>query len=291
MTIKKVALIGAGNMGSRMAKNVHKVGFDLMVCDQSQSVLDEFSSLGVKVTKSARDCASADAIIVLVANDQQILSVTTGPEGVGPHIPKGHSPIVCMMSTTLPSTIHQVLKGLEGSGARLIDAPVSGGLVKAAQGTLTIMLGGDDKTLDEVTPLMKSMGESIFRCGGLGSAEVVKVINNMIGITNINITSEAMQLAAKSGVDFDKILPILEVSTGRNFLTQNASETREHFKSWARTPEAFDAFVKIISKDLHLALSLGESVGLDMPLLAKISASVDASGERVMNQFLSNGPK
>jgi len=140
-------------------------------------------------------------------------------------------------------------------------------------------------------PLMKSMGESIFRCGGLGSAEVVKVINNMIGITNIYITGEAMQLAAKSGVDFDKIASILDVSTGRNFLSQKPTETREHFKSWARTPEAFDAYVKIVSKDLHLALSLGESVGLDMPLLAKISASVDDSDDRIMNQFLSNGPK
>ena len=291
MTIKTVALIGAGNMGSRMAKNVHKAGFDLMVCDQSQAVLDEFASMGVKVTKSAQDCASADAIIVLVANDQQILSVTTGPQGVGSHIPKGHSPIVCMMSTTLPTTIHQVQHGLEGTGARLIDAPVSGGLVKAEQGTLSIMMGGDDKTLDEVMPLMQSMGESIFRCGGLGSAEVVKVINNMIAITSIYITSEAMQLAAKSGVDFDRILPILDVSSGRNFLTQDPSETRHQFKSWARTPEAFDAYVKIVSKDLHLALSLGESVGFDMPLLAKISESVDASDERIMKQFLSNGPK
>jgi len=291
MTIKTVALIGAGNMGSRMAKNVHKAGFELMVCDQSQSVLDEFSSLGVKVTKSARDCASADAIIVLVANDQQIMSVTVGADGVGPHIPKGNSPIVCMMSTTLPGTIHQVQKGLEGTGARLIDAPVSGGLVKAEQGTLTIMMGGQDKELDEVMPLMKSMGESIFRCGGLGSAEVVKVINNMIGITSIYITSEAMQLAAKSGVDFDRILPILDVSSGRNFLTQDPSETRNQFKSWARTPEAFDAYVKIVSKDLHLALSLGESVGFDMPLLTKISQSVDASDDRIMNQFLQNGPK
>ena len=290
MSIKKVALIGAGNMGSRMAKNVHKAGFDLMVCDQSQAVLDEFASMGVKVTKLARDCASADAVIVLVANDQQILSVTTGPDGVGPHIPKGHSPIICMMSTTLPATIQQVAKGLEGTGARLIDAPVSGGLVKAEQGTLTIMMGGDDKLLDDVTPLMKSMGESLFRCGGLGSAEVVKVINNMIGITNIYITGEAMQLAAKSGVDFDQIASILDVSTGRNFLSEHPSDTRNHFKSWARTPEAFDAFVKIVSKDLHLALSLGESVGYQMPLLEKVSASVDASDDRIMNQFLSNGP-
>ena len=291
MTIKKVALIGAGNMGSRMAKNVHKAGFDLMVCDQSQVVLDEFSSMGVKVTKRASDCASADAIIVLVANDQQILSVTTGQDGVGPHIPKGHSPIVCMMSTTLPTTIHQVKKELEGTGARLIDAPVSGGLVKAEQGTLTIMMGGEDKELDEVMPLMTSMGESIFRCGGLGSAEVVKVINNMIGITNIYITGEAMQLASKNGVDFDKIASILDVSTGRNFLSQTPSETHDHYQSWARTPEAFRAFVNIVSKDLHLALSLGESVGLNMPLLAKVSASVDASDDHIMNQFLSNGPK
>ena len=111
MTIKAVALIGAGNMGSRMARCIKRSGFDLIVCDQDPLVLDTFKQEGVRVTLDPRDCALADAIIVLVANDEQIVSVTCGPAGFIGAIPSEHQPLVCIMSTTLPSTLQQVAAG------------------------------------------------------------------------------------------------------------------------------------------------------------------------------------
>ena len=153
------------------------------------------------------------------------------------------------------------------------------------------MASGDPASYEIIKPILGHLGKLFYVGEKAGMGQTMKVINNMIGITNIYITGEAMQLASKNGIDFDKIASILDVSTGRNFLSQTPSETHDHYQSWARTPEAFRAFVNIVSKDLHLALSLGESVGLNMPLLAKVSASVDASDDHIMNQFLSNGPK
>lgn len=97
------------------------------------------------MTTSVAECASADAIIVLLANDAQILEAMLGPGGLADAFPAGHQPVVCMMSTTLPDTLQTISAGLRASGARLIDAPVSGGIVGAEQATLTVMMGAIQK--------------------------------------------------------------------------------------------------------------------------------------------------
>jgi 3-hydroxyisobutyrate dehydrogenase-like beta-hydroxyacid dehydrogenase len=240
----------------------------------------------VSVTQDPRDCALADAIIVLVANDEQIISVTCGSAGFITAIPPEHQPLVCIMSTTLPSTLKQIEAQLKSTGAHLIDAPVSGGLVKAELGTLTIMMSGNDQDLNRAEPLMRSMGTEIFRCGALGAAEVIKVINNMLGIASIYLAAEAFELAAKHGVSIEQIAPILEVSSGRNFMSLDGAMTRQHYQAWARSPEAFFSLVNIVSKDLHLAKALADEVKLDLPLLNDVSLNVDATDQTVMKRWM-----
>lgn len=286
MTIKTVALIGAGNMGSRMARCIKRAGFDLTICDQDLTVLEAFKREGVSVTQDPRDSALADAIIVLVANDEQIVSVTCGTTGFIEAIPSEHQPLVCMMSTTLPSTLKQIAAQLKNTRAHLIDAPVSGGLVKAEQGTLTIMMSGDEQDLNRAEPLMRSMGTEIFRCGALGAAEVIKVINNMLGIANIYLAAEAFELAAKFGVNIEQIAPILEVSSGRNFMSLDGAMTRQHYQAWARSQEAFFSLVNIVSKDLHLAKTLADEAKLELPLLNDLSRNVDATDQTVMKRWM-----
>jgi 3-hydroxyisobutyrate dehydrogenase-like beta-hydroxyacid dehydrogenase len=287
MTIKTVALIGAGNMGSRMARCIKRAGFELTVCDQDLGVLESFAKEGVTTTQHPRACANADAIIVLVANDEQILSVIGGDAGFAHAIPADHRPLVCMMSTTLPTTLKQVAEQLKATHARLIDAPVSGGLVKAELGTLTIMMSGEAQDLDDAEPLMKAMGTEIFRCGALGAAEVIKVINNMLGIANIYLAAEAFELAARYGVDIEQIAPILEVSSGRNFMSLDAAMTKQHYQAWARSKEAFFSLVNIVSKDLHLAKDLAQGAQLELPLLNELSRHVDATDETIFTRWQS----
>lgn len=285
MTVRTVALIGAGNMGSRMAWCIHKAGFGLTVCDQNQAVLDEFARAGCRVTRQARDCAQADVVIVMVANDEQIAAVTSGAEGIVSGLTNDKRPLLCIMSTALPETILRIAQAVESHGISVVDAPVSGGLVKAAQGTLTIMMSGADRDVDTLEPLMRSMGSEIFRCGALGAAEVVKVINNMLGIANIYLAAEAFELAAKYGVEFERLLPILEVSSGRNFMTQDSTLTKDQYQAWARSPEAFRSLVDIVSKDLHLAQALARNVDIQLPLLDDISKHVDNTTEQIMHQW------
>ncbi len=289
MGIKKVAFIGVGSMGAPMAMRVKDAGYELVVYDRSPEVLDHFRAAGAHIASNAAECAVADVVIVLVANDDQIFDVSTGPEGLLHGIPPGHSPVVCIMCTTHPETIKRVASPLIDAGARVIDAPISGGIVKAENGTLTILMGGRSEDFAFVNPLMRVMGENLFECGDLGSAEVVKVANNAICIAIQFLTAEVIDLAERQGVTFEKLAPILNVSSGRNFLTVDAEEGRLQYAAWARSPAAFGSLMKILSKDLHLAEKLATSADLELKLLSQISRYVDQVDPDVFTQWQRHG--
>lgn len=287
--IKTVAFIGAGNMGAPMARRVRSAGYELVVCDRDERVLAQFKEAGAHVTTQAAECAMADVVIVLLANDAQMESALLGEGGLAGAIAEGHHPIVCIMGTTLPDTLQRIQTSLNKAGARLIDAPVSGGIVGAQNGTLTIMLGGDPHDIGMVTPLMETMGTKLFPCGALGSAEIVKVVNNMVCVANMFLTAEAIELAEKHGVAFDTFAPILAVSTGLNFLTADAQTGRAQYAAWARSEEAYEAIHRVVSKDLHLAQRLAEMEKLDLGLLASISNYVDSADPQAMARWMRSG--
>lgn len=287
--IKTVAFIGAGNMGAPMARRAHAAGFELTICDRNEAVLKDFSQDGIRVTRDAADCASADAVVVLLANDAQVKEALIGAQGLSSNIPPGHRPIICMMGTTLPDTLQSIDGPLQAAGARLIDAPISGGIVGAKAGTLTIMMGGEQSDIQAVTPLMQSMGQRLFHCGELGTAEVVKVINNMLCIANMFLTAEAIELAEQHGVTFEKLSPILAVSTGLNFLTADATIGRAQYAAWARSDEAYRAIHAVVSKDLHLALKLAALSGTEPGLLQHISSYVDSNDPAAQQRWIQGG--
>lgn len=289
MTLKTVAFIGAGNMGAPMARRARNGGFELIICDRNQAVLDQFAREGAKVTADSADCAGADAIIVLLGNDAQVMDTLLGDKGLVQAIPPGHHPIVCMMGTTLPDTLNRLQGPIEAAGGRLIDAPISGGIVGAEQGTLTIIMGGDSADVQVVQPLMETMGKRIFHCGALGSGEVVKVINNMICVTNMFLTAEAIELAQRHGVSFESLAPILSVSTGLNFLTTDAQTGRAQYAAWARSEEAYTAIYNVVHKDLHLALKLADLGQLNLGLLKGVSQYVDSGDPEAMGRWMRGG--
>jgi len=267
MAIKSVAIIGVGKMGAPIAFRIRDSGFNLIVCDRDQRVLDLFRKEEINVTDKASDCASSDVVLLLLANDVQIMDVMFGDNGLVDAIPKKDDPIICIMSTVLPETINRVKDGLTGTLAHLLDSPVSGGIVGAQEGTLSIMIGGEESTIEKVIPLFDVLSSKTFRCGQIGSAEVVKIINNMVGISNMFLTAEAIHLAEKFGVTFEELAPILDASSGRNFLTVDAVKGRKQYREWCSTDDSYDATLKILKKDLELASKLGESMDLDLEIL------------------------
>lgn len=289
MSINKVAFIGVGSMGAPMAMRVKEAGYHLVVYDRNPEALGRLRNAGAEIATSAAECAAADVVIVLVANDEQIFDVTIGSEGVLQGIPPGHSPVVCIMCTTHPETIMRVAGPLVAAGARVMDAPISGGIVGAQKGTLTILMGGKREDFTFVNPLMRVLGENLFECGDLGSAEVVKVANNAICIAVQFLTAEVIDLAERQGVSFEKLAPILSVSSGRNFLTVDAEEGRLQYAAWARSPDAFSSLMKILAKDLHLAEKLAASANLELNLLSRIASYVDQVDLDIFEQWERHG--
>lgn len=283
--IKTVTFIGAGNMGSRMARRVRLGGFDVTICDASAAVREGFSGAGWPVTGKPSDAAASDVVILLVASDQQIEDVLFGDGGLVSGLRDEAKPILLVMSTTMPANVRSIRDRMAPHGVTVLDSPVSGGLVGAEQGTLAIMMGGDDGDIDSVQPVVKCMGTNIFRCGGVGAGQVSKLINNMIAISNIYVVSEAYALAEKAGVDLDDLGPILEVSTGRTFLSEDIGKTRQQYAAWARDFEAFEALSHITRKDMSLVSKLAAANDMDLAGLKAVSGILEEASPEVYRRW------
>ncbi|HRK19590.1 MAG TPA: NAD(P)-dependent oxidoreductase [Hyphomicrobiaceae bacterium] len=278
--IRSIGVIGAGSMGSRMARRVRAAGFDLTICDPNPDVQATFRSEGVPIATHPGALTDTDAVIVLVASDAQIDDVLFGDNGLVNGSTTGRRPLVAIMSTTLPETVRTVAERLAEHDFRTVDAPVSGGPVGAENGTLTILAAGRDADLDRIDPVFRAMGRNIFRCGALGAGQTVKLVNNFIAITNIYAVNEAYSLAEAAGIDLDVLGPILEVSTGRTFLSEDIGKARRQYATWAADRAAFDATTAITNKDMTLVAKLAAASNLEFPALSEVlKLTADRSDE------------
>lgn len=179
MNIKKIGVIGVGEMGFPMARNLIKAGYDLFVFDVSQDPLVKLKEEGANIVTSPKAAAqSADVILTLVRTTEQTVSVVDGAEG----ILKAEKPgsIVIVMSTVDPAVCQDLAKKVEAAGADFLDAAVSGAVIGAEAGTLTIMVGGKANVLEKVKPVFEVLGKNVFHLGPHGSGQAAKLINNML---------------------------------------------------------------------------------------------------------------
>lgn len=283
---RSIGFIGVGNMGARMARRLIAADHEVRVCDPGDAARAAFEALGCRVTTRALDCAEDEIIIAMVADAAQLVDVMTGPNGLHRQLSTDNPPVVVVMSTVLPATCVELQNQVGRDRARLVDAPVSGGLFAAEEGSLTIMAGGVPSDIDDILPVLRLMGNPVHRCGSLGSGQILKIINNIIGITNIYGAAEAFLLAAKHGISLETLAPVLETSSGRNFFTENADKARSSYRSWAETPEVFASLGNIIRKDLSLAHRLAEASGLNLPVLEAVRSAVASTPDSVRRDWL-----
>lgn len=269
-TLQSVALIGAGSMGARMANRLLESGMKTLVCDTSSDILADFSARGADVTSNAADCGHADLVIVMVPSDQALRAVTVGPLGACNRTDGVKPKVVCVMSTTMPDTAREIAQHCESQGIVMVDAPVSGGPARAEDGSLSIFVGGSETAFETVKPVLGILGKNLYHCGDIGSASAVKIINNLICITNIYITGEAFELARDLGVEINRLAPILNVSTGRNFLSADLNQAIKQFKEWGGSEASFIAIQHILQKDLGFAATLFKPDHAKTSLMKKV---------------------
>ena len=255
----KVGFIGLGAMGKPMAENVVRAGFDVCVHDIRKAPVSELYKLGAKVSPSPKELAAmSDAVITMVRDDRQTEEVIYGKTGVLEGMGAG---AIIMMSTISPGIV-QKLAPKTKEGVEVLDAPVSGGVMGAEAGTLTIMVGGKDEVLDRYRPVLEAMGKRIIYCGGSGAGLVAKLTNSMIVEVTIAGILESLALAGNEGIDPDVLFSIYKTSTAGSWLIEHwdwVSELRKSYKPGGT--------LGLLRKDVGLAMDFARETGLSLPVV------------------------
>ena len=212
----KIGFIGLGNMGGPMVKNLIKNGHKLIINDIVRSLTEPLVALGAEAKNSPAEVVKSSGVeimITMLPASIHVKEVYLGENGILKNIPRG----ICLIdsSTIDPRTARDVAKKSESQGNPMLDAPVSGGTGGAQSGTLTFMVGGDEKIFNMAKPILTNMGKNIVHCGPSGNGQVAKVANNMLlGISMIGV-AEAMSLGVSMGMDPNILAGIINSSSGR----------------------------------------------------------------------------
>jgi 3-hydroxyisobutyrate dehydrogenase-like beta-hydroxyacid dehydrogenase len=255
----RVALIGAGRMGSAMGGRIAGAGHDLVVFNRTRSrAADLAEQTGARVADNAHDAAaSAEVCLVSLADDAAVTATYLDDSGLIGGLQPGA--VVCDTSTVAPATIGGLAPLVAQQGATLIDTPVSGSVSTVESGTLTVMVGGDQEALERARPVLDAFAKSIFHLGDVGAGATMKlVVNALVAALNVAV-SEALVLAEKAGLDRQTVYDVFEASAaGAPYVKYK----REAFLQPGDVPVAFS--LALTAKDSELIHDLAQRVGARM---------------------------
>jgi 3-hydroxyisobutyrate dehydrogenase len=252
----RLGFIGIGAMGHPMTLNLLKAGHEVAVYARhpNNTGVQAVLQAGARLAPSARAVAMASEIVItMLPNSPEVEEVVTGRSGILEGARKGL--IIIDMSTIAPATSRKLAELSATKGVHFLDAPVSGGTPGAEKGTLTIMVGGDEKSFEQARPVLEAMGdkEHIFYVGSSGSGEIVKIVNNILCGTIAAATAEAFVLGVKAGADVDTMAKIVGFSSGASWQLANQFPLRAFNGSFQP-----GFMTDLLHKDLGLALELAE---------------------------------
>ena len=255
----RVALVGAGRMGSAMGARVAAAGHDLVVFSRTRSRAEELAArTSARVAGTARDAAaSAEICLVSLADDAAVTTTYLADNGLIAGLQPGA--VVCDMSTVAPATIGGLTPLVAQKGATLIDTPVSGSVSVVESGTLTVMAGGDQNALDRARPVLDTFAKSIFYLGDIGAGATMKlVVNSLVHSLNVAV-SEALVLAEQAGLDRQVVYDVFEASAaGAPYVKYK----RAAFLQPGEVPVAFS--LDLVAKDQELIHDLAQQTGARM---------------------------
>lgn len=266
----KVGFIGLGIMGKPMAMNLIKAGYDLVVYDVVKAPVDELVAAGATEAGSCKEVAeqSGRLLFTMLPNSPEVKEVMTGDNSVLDGAKEGL--IVVDTSSIAPLAAQDAYAAAKEKGVRYLDAPVSGGEPKAIDGTLAIMVGGDEDVFEQVKEILLIVGASAVYCGESGSGNTTKLANQIIVALNIAAVSEAFVLAEKAGVDPEKVFNAIKGGlAGSTVMNAKVPLTLEgNFKPGFR--------IELHIKDLQNAIDTAHEVGVPIPLTAGVMEIMQA---------------
>ena len=250
--------VGIGNMGGPMAANLARTGSEVIIGDLNTAAVEAFTTEH-ETARPANGLAAvgqdAEAVFTCLPNGKIVREAVLGEGGVAEGMAEGS--VLVDMSSSSPMGTIELGKELADRGIRMVDAPVSGGVPRAIEGTIAIMVGGAKEDIQKVRPALDAMGGQIFETGDLGSAHAMKAINNVLSATNFVVGVEALVIGKKFGLDPENMVDILNFSSGKN------SATEGKLKQYVLS-RGFDSgfSMDLMIKDVATALDLAHEMGV-----------------------------
>jgi 3-hydroxyisobutyrate dehydrogenase-like beta-hydroxyacid dehydrogenase len=268
----KVGFIGLGAMGLPMAKRVVGAGYETFTTfHRRREPADELAALGARVLGSAAEVArSADVVITILPADRELKETVFGENGLLRGFSRGK--VLVDMTTATALGLQEVEQAIVAAGGEVLDAPVSGGTPAAAQGTLTIMVGGRADLLEKCRPLLDTMGKQIVHVGPVGQGKVVKMVNQMMAAAHLLMIGEAFALGVRCGADPWTLYDVIKTSSGHSrmmdlrlpgFLFEGA------FQAGFR--------LDLMKKDINLAVDSGQAMNVPLLLTSAVGQLFSAA--------------
>lgn len=263
---KRVAVVGAGNMGMGMALRLRDRGFAVQVrdIDPAREAMARDEGLAVHASPAAA-CTGAGCAIVAVVDAAQTEAVLFGAEGIAAALPPGAAVLLC--PTIAPHDTEALAARLIAQGLAPIDAPMSGGPVRAREGTMSLMVACADEAFERQRAVIEALSSAVFRIGTrLGDGARTKLVNNLLAGINLAGAAEALALAERAGLDAARTLDVIERSSGQSWI---ASDRLRRAIAGDLAPRAHTT---LLNKDTHLALAMAGRLDMATPVGAQAAA-------------------
>jgi len=258
----RVAFIGLGAIGMPMARHLAQPQFELSVWNRTADKASEFAeSTAARAAATPADAAqNADVVITCLPSSGEVREVLEREDGLLGAMVAGSILVDCTSGD--PAASRDFAKTLAGRGVAFIDAPVSGGVVGAKAGTLTVMCGGDGEVLERARPVLEAFGKKIVLCGPVGSGHAVKAVSNALLAVHVLSTAEALVALTRLGVSAAVALDVINASAGRSNASQNLFPERVLTRAFPRTFR-----LALLDKDIGIATKLASEAGTPIPLI------------------------
>jgi len=266
----EVGFVGLGNLGLPMAQTLVRAGWSVSVFDTDKSRVEECARAGAVALDSAREAAAGALVALAVPDDEAVTGLLTGADGLLESMEPGS--VVVVHSTVLPRTALAMSAAGRQHGIGVLDAPVSGGPARAAEGDLTVMVGGDPEPVERAGPLLRSVGSDVLHVGPSGAGAAVKLANQLMLFSALAGAHEALQLAAAYDVPEDEVLRVARTSLGDSWVVRN----------WGFFDEMAEAYDQVgtpvrersWSKDLWDVVATARDTGLQLPVAGLLAQHV-----------------
>jgi 3-hydroxyisobutyrate dehydrogenase-like beta-hydroxyacid dehydrogenase len=257
MAQQQIGFVGVGRMGVRMARRLIQAGYPLTIYDTSEAAMAPLIELGAKRAESPAAVGSAAEIVFAsVPTPPIVQEVALGANGV---VHGNRVKIFIDVSTTGATVAQRVAEGLRAKGITAVDAPVSGGITGAEKGTLAVMLSCPENVLAKVKPVLEVIGKIFYVGTQPGQGQTMKLLNNLLSATAMAITSEAMAMGVKAGLDPALVVDVFNAGTARNSATQD--KIKQHVIS---RKFSYGFGLALLNKDIRLCMAEADALGVPM---------------------------